>query len=330
MAFIVINRLKILSVVALISAIAIGFYSGWREVGIDREGYLLIHMLVSSSDSIVEKIFFSKDVMFLVAISLASIFSSDPKSTFLLVCLTSVIAKYFAVRRVAPQYLLGFAFIYFIFLSPGLEFAAMRGALSIGFFMLALTYSERLIPFSIFSLLSVASHIAILPAILFAYSPINFWLARHKFSYLAIIILISLFASNLIEIFPRGIDYENNRGNLLAYALPTATLVVSFLIFYCSELPVKNNLKNLILPFVEKTKPVIFGLISISFAICGAVVTASTRYLEIVWCLLIIPALVFCRRSWINFFGLIAFIIFLSYLNIVRFTWLAVVKPSLF
>lgn len=320
---------KIYSVLALFVVLVLAFFSGWRNVGIDRENYLLMYAGVVSSDDIAEKFFFAKDAAFLFLSSLASYFSENAELAFLFVCLSAVTTKYFAVKRIAPQYLLAFLVMYAIFLSPGLEFAAMRSGLAIGFLMLALAYNERLFLFIVFSLLTVASHMTLMPVVLLAYRPMNELLTRHKIVYLAIAVLTFSFAASLIAMFPHGADYKDNQGNLLAYALPMATLIISKLVFYRFKRAAIGQRLDTALQFLTISKPVIYGLIAIAFGISGTIVTASTRYLEVAWCFLLLSALILHRKHLLSLVGLLALIAFLSYLNIYRFTWLAVINPSL-
>ncbi len=77
-------------------------------MGIDRENYLMMYEGVISAVDWDAKIYFAKDVGFLLFSHLANYFSEDAKLAFLLVCLTSIAAKYFAVKRIAPRHLLPF------------------------------------------------------------------------------------------------------------------------------------------------------------------------------------------------------------------------------
>lgn len=325
----IVNRTKIFGRLALLCVIALAIISGWRDVGIDRENYLLIYEAILSSEDLTVKLFYAKDVAFLLLVGLANYFNSNQKLAFLLICTISIATKYFAVKRMAPQYLLGFFVMYAIFLSPGLEFAAMRSGLAIGFLMLALAYSERLFLFIIFSLLTVASHMALLPAVLLAYRPVNELLARHKISYLIIAVLIFSTGTLLIDLFPHGADYAKNQGTLFAYVLPIVTLIISQLVFYRFDKISRIQQNTSLFQFLTISKVVIDGLIAIAFGISSVVVTASTRYLEVAWCLLLLSALILHRKTYANFVGLLILISFLSYLNIYRFTWLAIIDPNL-
>lgn len=328
MIHIVTKRSKIFALLALIGTVALAFFSGWRDVGIDRENYLLMYAGILTSDDMVVKLFYAKDVAFLLLSGVASYFSEDPKLAFLLICLISVAAKYFAIMRIAPLYLLSYLVLYALFLSPGLEFAAMRGGLAIGFLMLTLAYSERLFPFIVFSLLTVASHMSLLPVILLVYRPVNELLARYKIGYVAIAIFTFAFAALLIALFPHGADYEENQGTLFAYVLPMTTLIISQLVFYRFDRVASIQPNTSTFQFLTIAKSVIYSLIAIAFGISSVVVTASTRYLEVAWCLLLLSALILYRKSYPSFVGLLVLISFLSYLNIYRFTWLAIFDPN--
>lgn len=330
MSFFIVKRAKTYSLLALLGVVCLAIISGWRTEGIDRENYLLMYEAVLSSEDMTVKLFFAKDVAFLLVISVANYFTTNPKLAFFLICLTSVATKYFAVKKMAPQYLLGFLVMYAIFLSPGLEFAAMRSGLAIGFLMLALVYSERLFIFIVFSLLTVASHITLLPVVLLAYRPVNELLARYKMLYVAIAVLISSTATVLIDLFPHGTDYLENQGTLFAYALPIIVFIVSQLVFFRFDKVSRIQLNASVFQFLKISKSVIYGLIAISFGISGVVVTASTRYLEVAWCLLLFSALILHRKSYLNLFGLLIFICFLFYLNIYRYTWMAIIDPATF
>jgi hypothetical protein len=331
MNIIVIYRTKLITrLTFLIGVIPLAFFSGWSDEGFDRENYLIMYKGVVSNDDIAISFLYAKDITFLLFCNLANYYSPDAKLAFFLICFTSVAAKYFAVNRIAPRHLLSFLILYAIFLSPGLEFAAMRGGLAIGFFILALAYSERLFLFIVFSLLCVASHMTLLLAVLLAYHPVNKMLARHKIGYVAIALLMLLMSNQFVFLFPHGDDYEGNTGTLLAYAMPIATHIISQFVFFGFKETPSVQQKVLASQFLSVSKPVIYGLIAIAYGVVSTVVTASTRYLEITWCLLLLSALILYKKSFVNFVGLVALICFLSYVNNARSTWLAIINPELF
>jgi len=325
-----VSRRKAATLAAATGFAALAFFAGWRNGGLDRGNYAAIYLFVSSESELADKLLVAKDLAFLIISVISNYVYHDARLAFLATCIFSLGAKYYAVKVVASKYLIGFFLIYACFLAPGLEFAAMRSALAIGFLLLAIVYADRISLFAIFSALSIISHISLLPVVFLAARPINKYLRRHISSYVILFILVLLVASKLIELVPRGLDYAENKGTLLAYAMPTATLLSAYFIYDgIGKFRIKGYEQGL-LQMLEISQPIIYGLIAISFGISSTIVTASTRYLEIAWCLLLLPGLVLSRKSWFSLIGFITLIAMLSYLNTARRTWLAVIRPDLF
>lgn len=324
----IISRTKIYSILTVGGVILLAAISGWKVDGLDRSNYLSMLRMVELSDGFTEKLFFAKDTTFLLITIFSGYFSDDVRVVFLLVCSISIFTKYFAIKTISIQHLLPFFLLYAIFLTPGLEFAAMRGGLAIGFLILALIYFDKYFLFFTFSLLAIASHIAMAPVIIMAYRPINKFLENNKIAYVIIFVFVLMIGEKLIAFFPHGSDYKSNRGTVFSYALPMATLIISQLIFYRFEKAASIQSEKCVLEFLKILKPVIYGLIAIAFGISGIVVTASTRYLEIAWFLLLLPALVLYKKTLPNFLGLLAWIALLLYINIQRSTWLAIIYPE--
>lgn len=310
----------------LLIVLILSFFSGWSEVGIDRENYINAVHLIRSVDLLSEKIFFAKDINFLLITNFASLFSNEVKLVFLILCFIAITSKYYAVKKLAKNHLFSFIFLYAIFLAPGLEFVAMRSALAIGFLFQALAFRGRIWLFTIFSILSISSHISLLPIILLAIPKINGFLLSHKFGYYFLTVLIAVFGGIVIALSPQGSLYGDNQGTIYAYALPLMTLIIALMVFYRSNDFIENKLKNSISENLLQFKPIIFGLISIALGITHTVVVASTRYLEISWCLLLLISLTTYKRSIINFAGMIALLILLTYINFVRFTWTSILN----
>ena len=167
------NRQKILLNLSLFLAVIVAITAGWRDVGMDRGDYIQIYENVVSSEDIVAKFFFAKDALFLAAVTISNQFSDNAKWAFLTICLFSIITKYLFVRHVASEYAFGYILLYSIFISPGLEFAAMRGGLAIGFLMLALAYREKIIIYAFFSVLAIAAHSSMILVVPLGFMPIN-------------------------------------------------------------------------------------------------------------------------------------------------------------
>ena len=224
---------------------------------------------------------------------------------------------------------MGFIVAYAIFLAPGLEFAAMRGALAIGFLMLALSFRNENLPRLVFSLLAIASHISSLVALVFLFDKVQQLLIKNKILYVAIAFGAFLLGTILLGLFPRGVNYDNNQGTIFAYSEPFATLFIAVLIFHRAEKIYILNPNDLAYRFTAELRPVVFGLIAFAFGISSVVVTAATRYLEVSWCLMLLGTVILFRKSYINLLGGVLFLAFLSYINIRRLTWLAIINPGL-
>ena len=324
------NNINTLSLIKLclsfLVILILAYFSGWREVGVDRGNYITLVNLIRSTDDLNEKILFAKDITFLLVSNLAILFSPDVKIVFLILCLISLIAKYFAIKKISPNYLFKYIILYAIFLSTGLEFAAMRSGLSIGFLLLAISFKENKWLFIIFSIMTITSHISMLPVIFLTIPKINDVLSKNKSGYFAITFITAIIGSSLISFSFQGANYENNNGTLFAYSEPIATLIIAFMVFYRTNNLISHNQLNPVVKFLLIARTLVFSLIAISFGIISTVVTASTRYLEISWCLLLLCSLITYKRSPLNLIGIFAFILFLSYINYRRLTWLGLIN----
>jgi hypothetical protein len=323
------SRIRCYSAIAFFVAVAIAIFSGWQDVAMDRSSYLQMYQGVISTEEWAIKLWFAKDVFFLVVAEVSNYFSEDAKLAFLMICTFSILLKYFSIRKMGPEYTLGFVMLYGIFLAPGLEFAAMRGGLAIGFVMLALACREQKIKFFVLSALAIASHMSALLVVVLTARQVNKFLSEHKWGYALIALVISLSAGLLLNLFPHGADYENNRGTVIAFSEPLATLIIARLIFFRLDRFSKLNVSDTVFQHLQVFRPVVYGLIAIAFGITSVVVTAATRYLEISWCLMLFASIVMFRKSYINMLGGLLLLSFLTYLNIIRFTWLAIVNPTL-
>lgn len=318
------------SIIAVFIVIALAIFSGWREVGIDRANYIAMYNGVLLSDDFAVKLWYAKDIFFLLITSISSYFSEDVRLAFLLICTLSIFLKYIFIQKISRKYTLPFIALYFLFLAPGLEFAAMRGGLAISFLMLALIYRNRVIPFFLLSILAISAHVSVMPVVLLSLPCVNKALSQYKWMYIGIFLAIFLSASVLLDLFPRGADYENNRGTVFSISEPLATLFIAWLVFFRLNQRFRSNIENELYKNIVYIRQLIYGVIAISFGLAAFAVTASTRYLEIAWCLLLLASIVMFRKTYFNMLGFGLFIALLIYLNIVRSTWLAILNPALF
>lgn len=323
------NASRVYLIIGFLLSLSLGYIAGWRDFGLDRGDYIEMYNNILSTDEWEIRLWFAKDVLFLTVTLASNYFSDDPKLAFLVICILSMLLKYLSVRRLAPKYTLSYIFLYTIFLAPGLEFAAIRGGLAIGFFMIALSYRDRIFHFLILSVLTCLSHISTLLIVILPVRKFNEFLSKHNWSYALVTLIISLSSSLLLGAFPHGEDYENNRGTIFAYSEPLVTLIIAWLILYRLVPVSKQNINDPVLQQLLILRPIIYCLIAIAFGITGGVVTAATRYLEISWCLLLLAAIGMCNKSYVNMLGGLLFLAFLAYVNIIRLTWLAIIIPSL-
>ena len=315
--------------IAVICTLVLAIFSGWRDVGIDRANYLSMYIGIISNDDWPTRFWYAKDILFLTIALLSNYISDDPRLAFLIICLFSSLLKYYSISRMAPQYTLPFILFYSLFLAPGLELAAMRGALAIGFFMLAVAYYDKKFKFTLFSALTVMAHLSTALPVLFAISQINLFLSKYKWAFIAIGVTTSISTGLLLSLMPHGLDYEDNHGTLLAYSEPLATLFSAGLIFFKLDRVMSRNPADKTLKYLQIIRPIVYGLIAIAFGMTGLVVTAATRYLEISWCFLLFVAIVMFKKSYLNMIGGLIFLMFLSYINVVRLTWAAIINPNL-
>ena len=323
------NRSHLLLLISFILSVFLAYLSGWRDIGIDRDNYIGMYQAVIVNKDWTIKLWYAKDVMFLLIATFSNYFSDEEKLAFFLICFFSVVTKYHAIRVVSPRHTLLFILMYAVFLSPGLEFAAMRSALAIGFLMLVLVYRNKKIPFIIFSLLAILSHSSSLIVLIFVFGRLNDSLSKHKIGYVLIALGISLLGPFLFWFIPHSADYENNQGTFLAYSTPLATFFISILIFFRLDKICTQHPTDLRYEFIARLRTVVYSLIAVAFGISSLVVTASTRYLEISWCIMLFASVFLFNKTYINFLGGFLLLVFLTYINILRTTWAAIFYPIL-
>jgi hypothetical protein len=134
--------------------------------------------------------------------------------------------------------------------------------------------------------------------------------------------------SNVLSFFPQGEGYINDQqGTWKAFLLPLFTLVICLLIFNNFRRVFNKNQNNKILIFINDSKSLIYSLIFFSIGITPFIVTAATRYLELVHLLLLIAGVAMSKKSYINFIGFLLLILVLVYLNIEKNLWLNMFYP---
>lgn len=317
----------ILQIVGWLIVFAMSYYSGWRDVGFDRDNYIANYNAINYADDFLEKLFFAKDLMFLGVSHFSNLINDNPKLAFLISCSIALIAKYVAAKKMEMNFPILFMVLYFIFLAPGLEFAAMRGAMAVGFLMLAVASRNRSYSFLIYSLLAALSHITVIVVVVMLMPKMNKYIAFSKINYFVIFIVGLVSSGVLIELYPHGGAYVSNAGTLNAYMLPAITLLIASLL-YSNGMSKKKLMLQDDVHVNYYLKVAVFSLISFSFGLTGYVVTAATRYLEIAWFLMLVSIFVDRKINYINLVGVVCIFIWLSVVNVGRDTWLAIYDPS--
>lgn len=305
----------------------LSFYAGWRLIGIDRDNYISMYEGVINSDTFALKFYFAKDFFYLYLSELNNYFTEDSRYLFLVIIFFSFYLKFYLFEKLKIQYYILTFLIYTLFLSSVLEFIAFRSALSMSFFILAIFYKEKNYFYPLL-LCAVLSHTSsILPAFM-ALPFFSDYLRKYKFIYFILMICPIFLSSFILKLFPQGDNYiSNQEGTLNAFLLPLFTLVVTSLIFYKSDKLHSLNNNNPVSKFIYNSKPIAFSLIFFSIGITPFVVTAATRYLEVVYLLLIITGTTMFRKSYVNLLGFSLLIILLTYLNIVKDLWINMFNP---
>lgn len=274
------------------------------------------------------KLFYAKDLFYLLISELNNLFFDSPKFIFFsYICLSFFVKFYlFSSIKIKSHFLVVVSYV--ILLSTVLEFVAFRSALSLSFFLVALSKRDSLWMYFWFALATIAHNSAVLP-ILCAFPFFSGSLFRRWLLYLASFLSPFFLYSFFISYYPQGENYiQNQNGTSKALILPISVLLASYLIYYNFNHVISKNPENITLKFIRYSKVVIFALIFFSIGITPFVVIAATRYLEVVYILLLIAGVTLYRKSVFNFLGFVFLISILIYLNIMKDLWLNMFSPS--
>lgn len=263
---------------AWIVAVVLIDLAGNRTGGFDYDEYLVLIDSVNklAGEDLLVQVYAAKDPLFLLAIRVAGLVSPEPGAVFMLVAVVAVACKVLATAPL-KGFRTVFIGLYAVLLAPGLEFAAIRGALAIGILLLAFRAVGlgRVLLF----LVAIAGHLSIL---LVALSRI--FVGGRRFIAMVIGGLLAAGLPFLIALAredPRFDAYFGNRGTLLALVLPVSTLVIELLAWRGSV----NNERSGRLA----TETGIAALTCIIAATVLALpyVTVAFRILEIGWTLML-------------------------------------------
>ena len=308
-------------------AFLLALYAGFRTIGIDRENYIKMYNSVIDAESFTSKLFYSKDLLYLLSSECNNLFFNDPRLVFFCYIFVSFLVKLYFIEKIKVRSLYLFFFLYVLLLSTVLEFIAFRSALSLSFLLGALSSRDAFwIYFFLF--LSILAHTsAILPAVC-ALPYFSRSVSRRLYLYAAIFLIPVFLNTLLLNIYPQGNNYiENQNGTFNALILPLSVLLSALLIFYKFERAYLKNPGDSALRFVYDSKVVIYALIFFSIGITPFVVIAATRYLEVVYLFLLIAGITMGRKSVVNLLGFLLLVSILIYLNVLKDLWINMFAP---
>lgn len=309
----------------LVGALVAGCASIYSE-GFDREEYVLIientRRLADQDLSL--RLLAAKDPLFFFIIEVAGALTEDIQLVFWIVSVLAAMTKVLATS-VIPGRRTIFMALYAIFISPGLEFAAIRAGLAIGLTVLGYL-AIRSWPWRAWWVaLGLASHLSVI------FVTVGRILAHHwSATLIGLAIFIPVMGPLLLTVAqddPRYFHYLDNRGTPFALGLPVATLFCLLLL--------SRSLKGERRP---RQHPVLtddwlrtsYFVVGISMVLAIPIVTAATRVLELGWMLLLLQmvardslvqrrAQAFRVASWCTLIAL------MSLANLVRGTWLILI-----
>jgi hypothetical protein len=281
--------------VSVLFGLLLAFSSGLRPNGYDYDNYVTMFDAVRDGSNDIG-LFYAKDLFIFVLLKLISFrtASNEYWPFFLGLCLTSSVIKIFAfnVGRRAVVYLWGF---YIIFLSPTLEFSAMRSSIAIAFLLLLLHlrncgFHEKITLAS----LSVASHLSLLPSAIVCLPSSRYY--RSNLVILSFLVLIPVFflASDFILSTDRGVNYSGNYSTIYGFILPIGVLLAHV----CSFITNKR---------ISVLDVVVFLNLSLVFGLLPYSVGISHRYMEV--CMVLILYKIFTPPQGININYLALFVL---------------------
>lgn len=297
------------------------YFAASRIAGYDHVEYVDI---IEGTRALVDadirvRIAAAKDPLFLLIIDFTGWFSDDPRLVFALVALVGVSSKVIASAALRGRRT-AFLAAYAVFLSPGLEFAAIRTGLAVGLILLSIVSVWRWR--HAWMVLGLASHMSTIVV------PMGQFFATHRRTGLLVAALAVPVALPVLLQFasedPRFINYFDNRGSIFAFIWPALTLL--------AWVPARR----LVLTRARRhplLAPAAIGSTSFSIGLALLLtlpmVQVSFRILELAWVLMLGQMIALSsidassRRTPNAYVSWAALFTILSLVNVVRGTWSA-------
>lgn len=300
-------------------SLLISLYPAFRDFGLDLENYKQMFSAILSLNTFHEKLFFAKDITFLLISELTSVLSKNPdvKILFFLFCFISIFLKLIVFNKFFPSKWLYFFIFYIIFFAPGLEFAAIRSGLALSFLLVATSIHGK--KTLIFITLSFLSHLSyILPSFFFL---ISRYIKRNNqlLIYIFIFLLFIFFGKFIGDLYPQASIYQNDQASVFAY--PHLFIILAFLFFVFYNKKQINEISYL------ELRSVSISLFSSAAGLMPYYVTASFRYNEIVLVMASICFFMNFQRTIKDYLILFFMILYLFLFNIQRKTWIHLFIP---
>lgn len=300
------NTLEALLVVSLISFLAVlvlprfdswfawglasvlALLAGTRAGGFDFDEYELMISAVHSLaiEEWQSALFFAKEPLFLLVIRAVGLFTEDSRWVYVAVAAISVATKVQATAAM-KGYRTAFIALYAVLLAPGLEFAAIRAGMAIGFLLLALASVSR---WSIgYAFAAILSHYSMTVAFLgraFVEYP------RTMLIMLALVVMALPIFLPYVQEDPRYVFYFDNPGTILSLSLPLATMVVSICLY---EIGRPNSIRSGLVGGAAIAASLFCATFALLFAI--PFVSIAYRVMEIAWVLMLSQWIAFTAAS---------------------------------
>lgn len=216
-------------------AVILTVSAGFRPYGFDYAEYLLIvdSIFKEQVDDIESLLTIAKDPFFSLVVLVTRFFTEDVLDIFFVIAVISVFPKLLLALSL-PRYRSLFLGLYAILLAPGLEFAAIRSGMSIGFCGLLLLGGLSIKNRIGISTAAALSHISALVAIGL------FWLAKPRrfdvfvialiaaavVTYLAFVVFDAISILDVATGVSRSDEYLYDKGTLNNLLLPVASLLI--------------------------------------------------------------------------------------------------------
>ena len=317
-------------------AVILTISAGLRPYGFDYAEYLVIidSIFQEQVDDIDSLLTVAKDPFFSSVVLFTGLFSDDPRNVFLIIAVLSVGTK-FLLALSLPRYSSLFLGTYSILLAPGLEFAAIRSGMSLGFLGLLFIGGASLGRRTAIAALAVLSHISALVSIgmLWLTKPrrldvfLILLLVASAGMYLAIVLFDIVYALDVVTGVNRSADYLYDKGTTNNFFSPIVTILI--LAMATGWIFGRQTVRD-----ISKFPSALLMAALLCATAFGAALPISTyviRILEFAWFLYLYAMVVLFAQDRSGFFrsGFVLWLFLVGYANVYRETW-EMMAPALF